>query len=703
MEVVFKTIIKKWNEIDHKEKAYNEKQLKNLLYKQKLTLELIESALEEYSAYFGKKRRYLYIPLWDKVVRDFPSLFDLVDDKNQEVIKAFIDEENAIEEDNSKLWIVAKITRKISNSNFGYLYEAIISLPDGISTPSQEGIPINLWWREVSEKNNIEGVFLAYYRRMSTVILRVSNELSEEHLKTKFRFKPKPINFLKQIKRRFDHVIHDENSLTHQMFYKSEFLLDKKLDTATTDSRLNEEQNKVLSKVFSQNVTFIWGPPGTGKTFTLSKIIAKACCAGLRVLAVGISNVSIDVLGEEIIDEFENYSEASIKLLNNRKILRFGYPVLPSIVADDRLYPEKDIVDSLRKEYSAVLKALRNRHGLTNDNKAIYRNKQVVLKNEIKKINQKRIGESSLVFTTAAQCFLGDYFENEKFDLVVVDEVGMMPLIQTLTMASFTKNKFVVAGDYRQLGPISNGKTEAVANWFNSDIFQYLEGVERVEDDVTVMLTEQRRMNPKICELINNRFYDGKLTSQYSESFKTIKTAYGEINTPYSFIPFSPKDGAVVKSTEGKSRVNNKTAEIITDLVESVLNENKAIEIGVITPYNGQVITIRRKIQNRIISNLDLERVKIGTIHSFQGSGFDMIIYDIVDNCEKNVGLLYKGFGGERLVNVALSRAKHKLIIVGDPKVFSVTDELQEVSKKLRSLMVELRVSKNHLEIKESQ
>ncbi|MDO7173712.1 DEAD/DEAH box helicase [Mariniflexile sp. AS56] len=699
MEYVFREIIKKWHEIDHKEKAYNEKQITNLLYKQKIDLELIEYALEAYSSYFYRLKKYLYLPNWGKVISDFPSWFNLVGDQDQEVIKAFIDEENAIEEDNSKLWIIAKINRKISNSSFGFLYEALISLPDGTSTPGQEGIPINLWWRELTEKNNVEGVFLAYHRRLSTVILRVSNELSDAHLNTNFRFKPKPINFLRQIKQRFNSVKNDESNLTHKLFHRNDFLQLDKEPEKVADSSMNCAQNDALSRVFSQNVTFIWGPPGTGKTYTLSKIITQACCLGMRVLAVGISNVSVDVLGKEIINEFENYNETSLKLLNDRKVLRFGYPVLPEIVKDDRLYPDKEIVDSLRKEYSAVLKILRSRNNQSTENKAINRNKQVVLRNDIKKVNQKRIGDSRLVFTTAAQCFIADNFENEKFDLVVVDEVGMMPLIQTLAMSGLTKNKFVVAGDFNQLGPISAGKTEAVNNWFNSDIFQYFKDVEGVVEDVLVMLTEQRRMHPDICELINERFYKGKLTSFYSENFKEIKTLYGEISDPYCFIPVTPKDGAQVKLTKGRSRVNSKSAQIVTDLVESVLKGNKDIEIGVITPYNGQVIDIRKKLNNRILSNEDLDRVKVGTVHSFQGSGFDMIIYDIVDNCEKNIGILYKGFGGERLVNVALSRAKHKLIIVGDPKVFTISDELEEVSKKLRSLMVELRISKNQLSL----
>lgn len=701
MELVFKQIIFKWYEKDHRENPYNEKQLCNLLYKQKIEVELIAQAIEDYIYYFETHRKYLYIPIWDKLTRDFPSWFGLADVKDQEVIKAFHDEESAIEEDNARLWIVAKINREFSDNKFGHLYEAVISLPDGISGPGQEGIPINLWWKDVEDQNNVHGVLLAYYRNTSTIIFRVSNELPKTHFEDQFRFKPKPINFLKQIKEKFIVGKLDENSLTYKLFYQKEILeLDNK-KIQIKDRSLNDSQRKAVESVFSQNVTFIWGPPGTGKTYTLSKIITKACSQGLRVLAVGISNISIDILGEEIIREFENYNDFSKKLLEERKLLRYGYPVLPSIVDDNRLYPQRDEVDNLRKEYSEILKAIRDASQNKNpEKKAQLINRQVLLKNSIKQTNQQRIANSKLVFTTAAQCFLGESFENEKFDLVVVDEVGMMPLIQTITIASFSNNKFVVAGDFKQLGPISVGKTEAVINWFNQDIFQFMKNVSGFENNIRVMLKEQRRMHPEICSLINDRFYGGLLTSEYVEKYSEVNSSVGSIKSSFSFIPVTPKDGAYVRLTEGKSRINVKSAEIVSELAESLIQYNSGMEIGIISPYNGQINEIKRKLNNSMLTSHELERVKIGTIHSFQGSGFDVIIWDIVDNRDKKVGLLYKGVNGERLVNVALSRAKHKLIIIGDPNVFSINDELGEVSKKLRSLMVDLRLSGNHLKLK---
>ena len=111
MDIIFKNIIKKWFEKDHREKPYNEKQLCNLLYKQKIEVELIEQTLEEYGAYFESYRRYLFIPLWDKIARDFPSLFDLVDDDEQEVLKRL----RELDENRKKKHAIVVISEKITD------------------------------------------------------------------------------------------------------------------------------------------------------------------------------------------------------------------------------------------------------------------------------------------------------------------------------------------------------------------------------------------------------------------------------------------------------------------------------------------------------------------------------------------------------------------------------------------------------------
>ncbi len=101
------------------------------------------------------------------------------------------------------------------------------------------------------------------------------------------------------------------------------------------------------------------------------------------------------------------------------------------------------------------------------------------------------------------------------------------------------------------------------------------------------------------------------------------------------------------------------------------IQNNFIPEIGIITPYRGQVKYLNSLIIKSDLDKTLINKIKVGTIHAFQGSEKDLIIFDTVDTIDKNIGKLYFYETGKRLINVALSRAKHKLIIVGDLDVFT--------------------------------
>ena len=133
-------------------------------------------------------------------------------------------------------------------------------------------------------------------------------------------------------------------------------------------------------------------------------------------------------------------------------------------------------------------------------------------------------------------------------------------------------------------------------------------------------------------------------------------------------------DGAV-RYTKGGTRQNKVFAENVISILDTLSeNKNADFTIGVITPYKGQVSLLRALKKEREYDDHFDSRVKIGTVHTFQGSECDIIIFDMVDcpklesGRENRIGRLYSGNEGERLLNVAVSRAKHKLIVVCDPE-----------------------------------
>ena len=137
-------------------------------------------------------------------------------------------------------------------------------------------------------------------------------------------------------------------------------------------------------------------------------------------------------------------------------------------------------------------------------------------------------------------------------------------------------------------------------------------------------------------------------------------------------------------------------AENVIDILDTLAKDKNAdFTIGVITPYKGQVSLLRALKRERGYDDHFGSRVKIGTVHTFQGSECDIIIFDMVDcyvleNGHSNrLGKLYHDNGGERLLNVAVSRARHKLIVVCDPDYIKnipgnkITPNMQSLFNKL--------------------
>ena len=198
----------------------------------------------------------------------------------------------------------------------------------------------------------------------------------------------------------------------------------------------------------------------------------------------------------------------------------------------------------------------------------------------------------------------------------------------------------------------------------------------------------QRRSNPKIVDIINHSFYADRL--------KAVNNKYNPIvaRPPYSecVIGMSCVEDGAVRFTKGGTRQNTANAEAVINIVDQYSKDEEAtFSIGIITPYTGQVSLLKARFIERAYSLDFQDRVKIGTVHTFQGSECDVIIFDMVDCLKfekgKNVypGKIYAGEQGEQLLNVAISRARHKLIVVCDPE-YLVTPPGGKLSEKSISI-----------------
>ena len=311
------------------------------------------------------------------------------------------------------------------------------------------------------------------------------------------------------------------------------------------------------------------------------------------------------------------------------------------------------------------------------------------LREELKAHTDFLVKSSRLVFSTISNFILNTNLYESKFDNLIVDEASMMAMPSLLALGHNISKRLILVGDFQQLSPISMVKDDLLIE----SVFE-MSGVNIKNTDHPALhqLLNQRRSNEKIVDLINRTFYQGKLIPAAKENEEVI---YSD-PFPGKIIALKRvKDGAV-RYTKGGTRQNKVFAENVIDILDTLAKDKNAdFTIGVITPYKGQVSLLRALKRERGYDDHFGSRVKIGTVHTFQGSECDIIIFDMVDcyvleNGHSNrLGKLYHDNGGERLLNVAVSRARHKLIVVCDPDYIKnipgnkITPNMQSLFNKL--------------------
>ena len=235
--------------------------------------------------------------------------------------------------------------------------------------------------------------------------------------------------------------------------------------------------------------------------------------------------------------------------------------------------------------------------------------------------------------------------------------------------ACLAREKTLMVGDPRQLPPIVQSSSPYVHQAMGRSIFE-VTVPEPETSDVVVMLDTQYRMHPDIGELVSGLFYSGRLHHGADAGPLAAIAA----RAPY------PGRALVVVDTTGQtrcenrsggfSRINPHSAAICERLVLAALAED-ITSIGVITPYADQAREIRTRLARL---GGAAARVECSTVHRFQGHERDMVIFDAVDAAPLRPGVLLSGQGpmshAANLINVSLSRARGKLVIVADVDYF---------------------------------
>lgn len=226
-------------------------------------------------------------------------------------------------------------------------------------------------------------------------------------------------------------------------------------------------QDAAIKHALENRITFIWGPPGTGKTTTLTKIAKEFMKKKQRVLMVSYSNVAVDGAVMKLVDMSRNDSI-------DGEIIRYGYPKNENLKYDNKHYCYEYVLsedEALHNEYKDLQKIRKKVDKKSIDKKDI--DKRILEIRQHFKEKEKKLVQSSqclFVATTVIKAIVDDAINSQKFDLVLFDEASMAFVPQVIYTASLAQTSFVCLGDYKQLPAI----TYDAGSILGKDIFWYV-------------------------------------------------------------------------------------------------------------------------------------------------------------------------------------------------------------------------------------
>lgn len=441
----------------------------------------------------------------------------------------------------------------------------------------------------------------------------------------------------------------------------------------------DEEQQRAASRAIQPGLRFTWGPPGTGKTRVLGMAVAEAVERGDRVLVLAHANAAVDVAIARIADQLVGAPQ-----LDEGQVLRVGTPHLPVALDRHEVLPDRIIArrnpalgvrrDRLvvrRREVSNALRATvsgESHQGLSRDLREI-RAELSQLDQELRDAAVELVDGAVVVATTLAKLVIDPRLWDWPADVVIVDEASMAGLPFILALATRDASTLSCFGDFRQLPPIAVADADSARQWFARDVFELAGVVEAHEqgraDKRLSVLRTQFRMGEQICETINQFAYDGLLTTDPTARNRSIRLAerWPSTGCEVVVVDTSSLAGECLKERgpDTYSRFAPLSAALALTVAESIVVDGN-VDLALISPYRAQTALFTA-------GTRDLAPVTAATIHRFQGSERDVVVLDLVDGAPQVSPSRLTGADPDlsrRLLNVAASRARGKLVILAD-------------------------------------
>jgi len=445
-----------------------------------------------------------------------------------------------------------------------------------------------------------------------------------------------------------------------------------RLKTLATPTYLNPSQQAAVEKILSANdLAIVHGPPGTGKTTTLiAAILALLARDGGPILVTAPSNTAVDLLSEKLTDAGVN-------------TLRIGNPArvserLLSLTLDSRMadHPSMKEIKKLKKratEFHDLAHKYKRNFGQAEreQRKALFAEARAILK-EVERLEQYILGDVLARAQVIAATLVGANhytIRHLRYSTAVIDEAGQA-LEPACWIPALKTSRLVLAGDHCQLPPTvkseeaARGTEPFVQAGFPGLATTLLQKCTALHPESITLLEEQYRMHTQIMGYSSEVFYEDRLKAHPSVAGHTLF----ENDAPLLFIDTA--GCGFDESQEGTGMTNPEEAAFLlrhlTNLVTQLDNcnsETAVPTIGVISPYRNQVRLLDELVQSATGLGSYRRNIAVNTIDSFQGQERDIVYIGLTrSNADNRIGFLAE----IRRMNVAMTRARKKLVVIGD-------------------------------------
>jgi hypothetical protein len=410
---------------------------------------------------------------------------------------------------------------------------------------------------------------------------------------------------------------------------------------------LSEEQRRFIGLALSAPIVWLWGPPGTGKTWTLTALVDELYSRNERTLILSNTNKAVD---QVLLALCKRVGREHAGLANGEliRVGRISHPelesdwidfVLPAKIAErlsvdqrikiEKLREEEEVLKQECKQLSGDFGTVSQGHSSTTSDNRIrdiearlsqIANAISALQREIDEVAAQLVTKAKVVGTTITKTFLSPtMFSN--FSAVIIDEASMVLLPACYHAVGLAQTRVVISGDFRQLPPILPTEDADIEKGMGGDVFERAGITRSIDADRgiqnLVMLKDQWRYPHAICDLVSHPMYGGRLRTAVKRE-RTTPICPEPFRKPISIIDTSDIGALAVRHLTRGSRLNLGHALVLRNLIRRLIDEDvfrEARQVGVITPYAAQA-----ELLSGICHDLEVD-VDCGTVHVSRALG----------------------------------------------------------------------------------